>query len=109
MADSKKLVQGLRAYAEWAEGNEYEVPLDMSDLLREAADALENSDGVLDAAARVARKYKAQRDAAVRQLRRIGDCDTCKNNRPVGYDPPECVTCTKGQAWKWDGGNHEKN
>lgn len=76
-------------------------------ILRKAVDVLEKADGVLDAATRVAKEYKAQRDAAVRQLRRIGDCDTCKKNQPEGYDPPECVACTRGQAWEWNGGNYE--
>lgn len=78
-------------------------------ILKKAAEALEEAEGVVRSASRLAKHYRDQRDAAVRQLRRIGDCDTCKKNQPIGYDPPECVACTRGQAWEWDGGSHEKN
>lgn len=36
-----KLISDLRDYAGWAEANSYEVPVDMPDLLREAADTIE--------------------------------------------------------------------
>lgn len=78
-------------------------------ILKKAAEALEEAEGVVRSTGRLAKHYRDQRDAAVRQLRRIGDCDTCKKNQPLGYDPPECVACTRGQAWEWDGGSHEKN
>lgn len=45
-----------------------------------------------------------QRDAAVKQLRKIADCSTCRKDRPEGVDGPECVACTRGQNWEWDEG-----
>lgn len=60
--------------------------------------------GLLDAMEKAAKHYKEQRDAAVKQLRRIADCDTCRHNQPCGVDSPKCVACTRGQAWEWDGG-----
>lgn len=60
--------------------------------------------GMMDAAARAAKHYKEQRNAAIKQLRRIADCDTCRHNQPCGVDSPKCVACNRGQAWEWDGG-----
>lgn len=71
---------------------------------REAIRALEDAEGKVDAAARTAKHYKEQRDAAVKQLRKIADCSTCRKDRPEGVDGPECVACTRGQNWEWNGG-----
>ena len=99
-----KLIVTLREYADWTEQNGYYVPLGLTDALLEAAARLEMADGRTDAAAKVAKHYKDQRDAAVAQLRKLGDCSTCRKDKPVGMDGPECVACTRGQAWEWDGG-----
>lgn len=45
-----------------------------------------------------------QRKAAVAQLRRMADCDTCKYNHYCGEDGDPCTACTRGQKWEWDGG-----
>lgn len=66
--------------------------------------ALEEAEGKVDAAARTAKHYKEQRDLAVKQLRKIADCGTCRKDRPEGVDGPECVACTRGQNWEWNGG-----
>lgn len=41
MADYTELIQALREEAEWAEGNEWETPIMLSDHLKQAADAIE--------------------------------------------------------------------
>lgn len=48
-----------------------------------------------------------ERDAAVKQLSLMCDCDTCKHNNPCGHDDPRCTACTTGQLWAWDGGKEE--
>ena len=73
-------------------------------ILRAAIRVLEEAEGKVDAAARTAKHYKDQRDAAVKQLRKIADCSTCRKDRPEGVDGPECVACTRGQNWEWNGG-----
>lgn len=65
---------------------------------------IEELQGLLGAMEKTAKHYKEQRDAAVKQLRRIADCDSCKYNQPCGVDGPKCVACTRGQGWEWDGG-----
>lgn len=45
-----------------------------------------------------------ERDAAVKQLRRMADCDTCKHDHPCGMDGDPCTACTTGQCWEWNGG-----
>ena len=59
----KELIERLRVNAEWAEGNEWEIPLMMHDDLLSAADAIE--------------KLTAERDAAVADLTAAGLCDPC--------------------------------
>lgn len=68
-----------------------------------AIQELEQQKGLLDAMEKPAKHYKEQRNAAVKQLRRIADCDTCRHNQPCGVDGPKCVACTRGQGWEWDG------
>lgn len=76
----------------------------MTRLHIQAADQIEEAEGKVDAAVRTAKHYKEQRDAAVKQLRKIADCSTCRKDRPEGVDGPECVACTRGQNWEWNGG-----
>lgn len=40
----KELIAKLTEYAEWCDANEWEIPIDMSDLLREAAQELKDMD-----------------------------------------------------------------
>lgn len=42
--------------------------------------------------------------AALKQLKRIAVCETCKNNQPSGEDDGHCTACMTGQRWKWNGG-----
>ena len=30
--------------------------------------------------------------------------EDAQKDRPEGVDGPECVACTRGQNWEWDGG-----
>ena len=73
-------------------------------ILREAENAISEARGRADAMERIARQRKAERDAAIKQLRRLADCSTCAKDKPCGYDDPECVACTRGQKWEWNGG-----
>ena len=49
--------------------------------------------------------YRVQlRIAALKQLKRIAACETCKNNQPSGEDDGRCTACMTGQRCKWNGG-----
>ena len=89
-------------------GHEHNCGVHGCAVLRAAIRVLEEAEGKVDAAARTAKHYKEQRDAAVKQLRKIADCSTCRKDRPEGVDGPECVACTRGQNWEWDGGAEMK-
>lgn len=89
-------------------GHEHNCGVHGCAVLRAAIRVLEEAEGKVDAAARTAKHYKEQRDAAVKQLRKIADCSTCRKDRPEGVDGPECVACTRGQNWEWNGGAEMK-
>lgn len=44
---NKELIAKLTEYAEWCDENEWEIPIDMGDLLRETAKKLENMDNYI--------------------------------------------------------------
>lgn len=93
-------------------GHEHGCSVHGCAILKAAADALDGlseAQGKADAMERVAKHYKAQRDAAVEQLRKLGDCSTCAKDKPCGYDSPECTACTRGQNWEWNGGKQCEN
>lgn len=50
------------------------------------------------------RRTRQQRNATLKQLKRIAACETCKNNQPSGEDDGRCAACMTGQRWKWNGG-----
>lgn len=85
-------------------GQEHNCGIHGCAILLAAIQEPEQQKGLLDAMEKAAKHYKEQRNAAVKQLRRIADCDTCRHNQPCGVDGPKCVACTGGQAWEWDGG-----
>lgn len=85
-------------------GQEHNCGIHGCAILLAAIQELERQAGMLDAMEKTAKHYKEQRNAAVKQLRRIADCDTCRHNQPCGVDGPKCVACTRGQGWEWDGG-----
>lgn len=39
---NKEVIESLRDYREWAESNIFDVPIDLPDVLSEAADVIEN-------------------------------------------------------------------
>ena len=89
----KELVERLRENAEWARGIEWETPLCLADDLTAAADAIErlkseltqekidntNLIGELATVAAERDRYKAERDAAVRDMKQNTKCYICKN------------------------------
>lgn len=85
-------------------GQEHNCGIHGCAIILAAIQELELQTEVLDAAAKTAKHYKEQRNTAIKQLRRVADCDTCRHNQPCGVDSPKCVACTRGQAWEWDGG-----
>lgn len=70
-------------------GYEHRCALSGCAILRKAADAMES--------------LQAERDAALKDLRRLGDCDTCLHNKPEGYDGKPCTCCMRGEKWQWRG------
>lgn len=91
----KELIERLRVNAEWAEGNEWEIPLMMHDDLVAAADAIEKLQAELVSYRQVRKalsdrgfdnfgimfaaydQVKAERDAAVADLTAAGLCNYC--------------------------------
>lgn len=66
-------------------------------IAREAAVRLSQYEYALEQVAK-------ERDTLLAQLRRLGGCETCKNNQPSGEDDGHCTACMTGQRWKWNGG-----
>lgn len=48
-------------------------------------------------------QVRADRDAAVKDLRKLGDCATCLHDKQVGYDDKPCTCCMRGEKWQWRG------
>ena len=101
----KEFVERLREKAEWARCNEWETPLCLADDLTAAADAIKrlkseltqekidntNLIGELATVAAERDRYKAERDAAVRDL-----CQLCKKEAArIG-----CETLCNRCAWR---------
>ena len=63
---NEELIKALRSDAEWAHANEWETPITLSDHLDAAANALEAAE--------------AERDAAVKDLKRFSACCQCNAN-----------------------------
>lgn len=62
MNDNRKLIDDLRTYADWADGNEWYIPIDLPDLLREAANMIEQQAIELAAMRSAARSLKMALD-----------------------------------------------
>lgn len=81
-----------------------------SDFLREVGDYI--TDLLARAEAAEARAEKAERDAAVEQLR--GDCEKCEHYRVTwngctpDYECPLSDRCLNRDLWEWDGGQKEE-
>lgn len=56
----QELVNALREHAEWAEANEWEMPITLCDDLTEAADRLENQNAHIAALQQEIEKLRAQ-------------------------------------------------
>jgi hypothetical protein len=96
MTQMDNLLTRLSDLEEWADANEYEVPINLGDTLREAMEEI--------------RKLTAERDAAVTDLkmcmRRLGKipqqwpCDVCGNpNKPKCWRcEPEWRGCTRPES-----------
>ena len=78
-------------------GHEHNCDLHGCAIMREAAVRLSLYEHAL-------KQVTKERDAAVKQLRRMADCDTCEHNHPCGMDGDPCTACTTGQCWEWNGG-----
>lgn len=78
-------------------GHEHNCGLYGCALLREAEKQLYALEHAL-------RRTRQQRNAALKQLKRIAACETCKNNQPSGEDDGHCTACMTGQRWKRNGG-----
>lgn len=78
-------------------GHEHNCGLYGCAILREAEKQIYALDHAL-------RRTRQQRNTAVKQLKRIAACETCKNNQPSGEDDGRCTACMTGQGWKWNGG-----
>lgn len=78
-------------------GHEHNCSVHGCALIREAAAQLYGLYSAVD-------DMVEQRDKAVEQLRRQGDCESCKHDRLCGMDGDLCAACTTGQHWEWDGG-----
>lgn len=90
----KELADKLREHAQWAAANEWETPITLGDDLSDAAEAIDILQSELE---RVTR----ERDAAVEDLRKFGQCGACKNHyreEPCGADLYSY--CDGGFTWR---------
>lgn len=90
----KELVDNLMQHADWAAANEWETPITLWDNLVDAAEAISILQSDLE-------QVKAERDAAVDDLRKYGQCGACKNHyraEPCGADLYSY--CDGGFEWR---------
>ena len=78
-------------------GHEYNCGVHGCVIMREAAVRLSLYEHALEQVAK-------ERDTLLAQLKRLGGCETCKNNQPSGEDDGHCTACMTGQRLKWNGG-----
>ena len=71
-------------------------------LLREAVAQLYGLD-------HLAEHVQQQRDAAVKQLRQIASCETCKHIDHCSEGGERYIACSMGQNWEWNGGKYNDN
>ena len=90
----RELADRLRKHAEWAAANEWETPITLCDDLAQAADAIDKLQVELE-------RVKRERDAAMDDLRKYGQCGACKNHyraEPCGADLYSY--CDGGFEWR---------
>ena len=78
-------------------GHEHNCGVHGCVIMREAAVRLSLYEHALEQVAK-------ERDTLLAQLKRLGGCETCKNNQPSGEDDGRCTACMTGQRLKWNGG-----
>lgn len=115
----KELVERLRENAEWAQGNEWETPLCLSDDLKASADRIEqlhteltkekidntNLIGELATVAAERDRYKAEVDAFMKTVR--GNCSLCKHrNDYFDDDNCPCLHCEEAACRNYVTGNY---
>lgn len=42
-----------------------------------------------------------ERDAAIKDLKWMADCETCGHYNLLGHDQLPCIECKKGEKWVW--------
>ena len=53
----------------------------------------------------ILRKAEKVLRAMHQDLKTLGDCATCRHDKPVGYDDKPCTCCMRGEKWEWRGEN----
>ena len=100
---ANKLIVALREDAEWAQANEWETPITLSEHLDEAADLIESLFAQLE-------QVTNERDAAIEVLHKVikatGVCFCCKSFG-VEYVSNDCMDCIKHCNWQWRGAEVE--
>lgn len=70
-------------------GHEHNCGIRGCAIMREAAERLE--------------ELCMERDLMHKQLRKLADCSTCKNEKACGFDSQTCAACARGENWVWNG------
>lgn len=78
-------------------GHEHNCGVHGCAVLREAAVRLSLYEYTLKQVAK-------ERDAAVKQLRQIASCETCKHVEQCSEGCETYIACSIGQNWEWNGG-----
>lgn len=104
MKEHKNLIANLREHAQWAEANEWETPIMLSDDLKEAADLIERQAAEIDAAQTVdavevvrckdCKHYKEFRTKRNKQIMRLC-CRMGKNDMEYSVKPDDF--CSYGE------------
>ena len=93
MTDCTELIKSLREEAEWAEANEWETPIMLSDHLTQAADAIEELTAFANYVAKEAfdeyevLSYSAFFELVCRKLYKLGIVE--KDGEYWSYEPPK--------------------
>lgn len=54
----------------------------------------------------ILREAEAVLRAMHQDLKRLGDCATCRHDKAVGYDEAPCTCCMRGEKWEWKSPKH---
>lgn len=104
MKEHKNLIANLREHAQWAEANEWETPIMLSDDLKEAANLIEQQAAEIDAAQTIdavevvrckdCKHYKEFRTKRNKQIMRLC-CRMGKNDMEYSVKPDDF--CSYGE------------